>query len=187
MARKLFRKYVPAREHVLDYRALRWLAPLLQHHNLWHLNRRSVAGGVAIGLFAGLIPGPLQMIGAAIIAIASKRNLPVALFSTLYTNPFTIVPLYLLAFELGNLLLGQHHAAAIPPEPSWAALPYTQWLTAGLDWLLAMGTPLFIGLPVLACLLAGAGYLLVDLGWRWHVRHHWHQRRLRRQAAAGSR
>ena len=54
MARKLLRKYVPAREWVVQHRALRWLAPLLQHHNLWHLNRRSVAGGVAIGLFAGL-------------------------------------------------------------------------------------------------------------------------------------
>lgn len=187
MARKLFRKYVPTREHVLDHRWLRRLAPLLQHHNLWHLNRRSVAGGVAIGLFAGLIPGPLQMLGAAIIALASKRNLPVALFSTLYTNPFTIVPLYLLAFKLGNLLLGQQRVAAIPPEPSWATIPYAQWLPAGLDWLLAMGMPLFIGLPVLACLLAGAGYLLVDLGWRWHVRHHWHRRRLRRQAAADRR
>ncbi|MFO1381192.1 MAG: DUF2062 domain-containing protein [Chitinivorax sp.] len=183
MSRKLLRKYVPAREWVVRHRALRWLAPLLQHHNLWHLNRRSVAGGVAIGLFAGLVPGPLQMLCAAIMAIVGKRNLPVALFTTLYTNPLTIVPLYLLAFELGSLLLGQHGALRIPSEPAWSSLPWADWPAAGLQWLLAMGTPLFIGLPALALLLAPAGYLLVEIGWRWHVRHHWHKRQLRRKAA----
>lgn len=183
MARKLFRKYVPARERVLDHRMMKWLAPLLQHHNLWHLNRRSVAGGVAIGLFTGLVPGPLQMLCAAIIAIVSKRNLPVALFTTLYTNPLTIVPLYIVAFELGSLLLGQHGRLQLPPEPGWSTLPYSDWLSAGCDWLLAMGTPLFIGLPVLAAALAVVGYVLVEIGWRWHVRHHWHKRRQRRKTA----
>jgi len=36
----------------------------------------------------------------------------VALIVTLYTNPLTIVPLYVIAFEYGRLLLGLDHAAA---------------------------------------------------------------------------
>ncbi|MFO1386679.1 MAG: DUF2062 domain-containing protein, partial [Chitinivorax sp.] len=89
----------------------------------------------------------------------------------------------LLAFELGSLLLGQHGALRIPSEPAWSSLPWADWPAAGLQWLLAMGTPLFIGLPALALLLAPVGYLLVEIGWRWHVRHHWHKRQLRRKAA----
>jgi uncharacterized protein (DUF2062 family) len=37
------------------------------------------------------------------------------------------------------------------------------------DWFFSMGTPLLIGLPVLAVLLAVAGYLLVWQGWRAYV------------------
>jgi hypothetical protein len=45
--RKLFRKYLAQREILL---AKPWLAPFrrwLSHPNLWHLNRRSVAGAAA--------------------------------------------------------------------------------------------------------------------------------------------
>jgi uncharacterized protein (DUF2062 family) len=73
---------------------------LLNHPNLWCFNRVSVPGAVAIGLFAGLVPGPLQMLTALLIAIPLKKNLPVALLMTLYTNPLTIVPLYVLAYGL---------------------------------------------------------------------------------------
>ncbi|MGC2458555.1 MAG: DUF2062 domain-containing protein [Gallionellaceae bacterium] len=60
--RKLFRKHLPSQESI---RKSQWARPFgawLHHPNLWNLHRRSVAGGVAIGMFAGLIPGPLQMI-----------------------------------------------------------------------------------------------------------------------------
>lgn len=38
--------------------------PALAVPDLRHLNRRSVACAVAVGLFCGLIPGPLQVPGA---------------------------------------------------------------------------------------------------------------------------
>ena len=77
--RNFFRKFLPSHETV---KSQRWLKPFgswLHHPNLWHLHRRSVAGGVAIGLFCGLIPGPLQMISAALLAVLLRVNLPVAL------------------------------------------------------------------------------------------------------------
>ena len=58
----------------------------LFHPALWHLNRRSAAGGVAVGLFCGLIPGPLQMLGAGIACVLFRVNLPVSLVTTLYTE-----------------------------------------------------------------------------------------------------
>jgi uncharacterized protein (DUF2062 family) len=115
--RKFFRERLPGRDGVLQNR---WLKPVrhwLHHPNLWHLNRRSVAGGVALGLFCGLIPGPFQMPAAALLAMWLRVNLPVALATTLYTNPFTIVPLYLLAHRIGSLVSGasaQSPAADFP-------------------------------------------------------------------------
>src|SRR4029077_9532575 len=97
MPKPLFRRFLPD-QHTI--RANRYMARLdekgtwLHHPNLWHLNRRSVAGGFAIGMFAGLVPGPLQMLTAALLAIPLRMNLPVALITTFYTNPLTIVPLY---------------------------------------------------------------------------------------------
>ena len=114
MPRKFFRKFLPDAAQVRSHRVVRLFGSLLHHPNLWHLNRESVAGGVAIGLFAGLVPGPLQMLTAALLAVPLHRNLPVALVMTLYTNPFTIVPLYVLAYEYGKLLLGVRRRRAEP-------------------------------------------------------------------------
>jgi uncharacterized protein (DUF2062 family) len=50
-------------------------------------------------MFCGLIPGPLQMLGAAICAVVFRVNLPLAMLTTVYTNPFTIVPLYVVAYR----------------------------------------------------------------------------------------
>ena len=70
----------------------RWL----HHPNLWHLNRRSVSGAVAIGSFSGLVPGPLQML-TALLRDSAEEEPAGGAADHLYTNPFTIVPLYLLA------------------------------------------------------------------------------------------
>jgi uncharacterized protein (DUF2062 family) len=114
------RKYIPDVDTV---RSSRLVAPFgggLRHPNLWCVNRKSVPGAVAIGLFCGLIPGPLQMIGALLFAIALRKNIPVSLLVTLYTNPITIVPLYLLAYGYGQLPLGATHGA-MPFERSASA------------------------------------------------------------------
>src|SRR3954463_11539771 len=109
MPRKFFRKYFPDAEAVRSRRLVTFFGGWLHHPNLWHFNRRSVPGAVAIGLFAGLVPGPLQMLTALLVAVPLRKNVPVALIVTFYTNPLTILPLYVLAFEYGNLLLGRAH------------------------------------------------------------------------------
>ena len=101
--RKHLKKYLPDHEAIHGNRWLRPFRNSLLHPRLWHLNRRSAAGAVAAGLFCGLIPGPLQMLGAAICALVFRVNLPLALLVTLYTNPFTIVPLYVLAVSYTHL------------------------------------------------------------------------------------
>lgn len=171
--RHWLRKMMPDHAAVSDNR---WLAPFrstLLHPRLWHLNRRSAAGGVAAGLFCGLLPAPFQMLSAAICAMVFRINLPLALVTTLYTNPFTIIPLYVLAYGLGQYLLGA--AAPFVPPPEYADNPII-WLAQLSDWLVLLGMPLLVGTLLLATLLALGGYLAVRLFWRIHLVRRWRKR-----------
>lgn len=175
--RNWLRKFTPDHAAVHDNR---WLYPFrntLLHPRLWHLNRHSAAGAVAAGLFCGLIPGPFQMLGAAICAVVFRINLPLAIFTTLYTNPLTFVPLYVLAYWLGRLVVGGDAVFVPPPEFDLSALG--AWLAASVAWLGHLGLPLVVGVLLLASLFAVAGYVGVRVAWRiWLVRS-WHRRRRR--------
>jgi hypothetical protein len=183
MPRKYFRRYLPDAATVRGNRFVALFGSLLHHPNLWHLNRHSVAGGVAVGMFSGLVPGPLQMLTAAIIAVPMRVNLPVALLTTLYTNPFTIVPLYVLAFEYGRLLLSEDggRLAVEPFVMDWTS--FLDSMRALADWMLALGRPLAVGLVALALTLALLGYVAVQVGWRVYVALAWRARRRRRRTA----
>lgn len=181
MPRKFFRKYLPDADTVRANRLVAPFAAWLHHPNLWHLNRKSVPGAVAIGLACGLIPGPLQMLTALALAIPLRKNLPVTLLTTLYTNPFTIVPLYLLAYGYGQMLLGMTQAVA-PFEPFlWDWSDFLGSLRGLWAWMLALGKPLALGLAALALTLAAAGYFAVELAWRAYVIAAWRARARRRR------
>ena len=177
--RKLFRRFLPSLETVKNYRWLKPFGHWLQQPNLWHLHRRSVAGGVAIGLFCGLIPGPVQMIGSTLLAVLFRVNLPVALISTLYTNPFTIVPLYALAYEMGAWVSGAHSGVPVV-HLSFPELHWHNWIHELWDWIRTLGKPLLIGLPLLAASLAIIGYFAVRVAWRVTVVLRWRARKRRR-------
>ena len=179
MPRKFFRKFLPSHESIRNNRHVARLGPWLQHPNLWHLNRRSVAGGLAAGLFAGLIPGsnPVQFTAAALLAVAGRVNLPVAVLVTLYSNPFTIVPLYYAAFRLGQLALLQDGGGLPPLAFGLEGKGFGEWLPAALHWLAGVGKPLAVGLPLLAVLLAVVGFFAADWSWRLYVRCAWQHRR----------
>jgi uncharacterized protein (DUF2062 family) len=182
MPRKFLRKHLPDVDTVRSHRLVGMFGTLLHHPNLWCLNRRSVPGAVAIGLFCGLIPGPLQMLGALICAIPLRKNIPVALLVTLYTNPFTIVPLYMLAYGYGQVLLGATQHGKIPREPfiwNWADIVTS--LHDLMAWTLSLGKPLAVGLLALALTLAAVGYVLTELGWRAYVVLAWRARAKKRE------
>lgn len=177
MPRRWLKQFLPDPDSLREQRLLRFMGPRLLHPALWHLNRRSVAGGVAAGLFCGLIPGPLQMLGAAGCAIGLRVNLPIALATTLYTNPFTIVPLYLLAYQIGLLVLpGQSVGLAAPPVLS---ADIGGSIAALSQWMASLGSPLLVGIPLLAALLAAIGYVFVRVVWGAWLRHTWHRRHAR--------
>ncbi len=182
MSRKFFRKYLPSQESIKQNRHLARFGTLFLHPNLWHINRRSVSGGVAAGMFAGLVPGsnPVQFAVAALLAVAFRVNLPVAVAVTLYTNPLTIGPIYLIAYWIGTFLVpGDSAPFSHPPGFDWSNLG--AWLRALFEWSLSLGKPLAVGLVALAVGLAIAGYVVVQLAWRAHVVLAWRRRRRRRR------
>ena len=183
MPRKFFRKYLPDHATMRDHRRLRWFRPLLKHPNLWHLNRHSVAGGVAAGLFGGLIPGPLQMLTAAILAIIFRVNLPVAVVTTLYTNPLTWGPLILAAYAIGSWVTGGNGAPAAIPGFDWGQMSWHDFLPAFWDWVVGLGETFLIGNLILASSLAVLGYGAVQLGWRLYLWAYLRRRRARRSRA----
>ncbi len=174
MPRKHFRKYLPSHARIREHPHLGRLGTLLDHPNLWHLNRRSVAGGVAVGMFAGLIPGPVQMVSAALLAIPLRVNLPVAMATTWYTNPLTIGPLYVIAYAIGSLFVDGGGSFASAPD--FDLSHFGKYALAVARWTLGLGKPLGIGLAILALLLALVGWFAVWYGWRWYVVAAWRRR-----------
>ena len=179
--RKIIRM-LPKRESIADHRFLSLFGRWLDHPALWRLSRRTVAGGVAAGLLCGLIPGPFQMLGAALMAIVLRWNAAVAMAVTLYTNPLTIIPLYMLAYRLGLLMLapGQPLDLALLAPPGFDFLHMGESLATLGRWMLLLGWPLALGLLALGLILAVIGYAVVWFSWGWLLL--WsRRRRLRRR------
>ncbi|MGH6624551.1 MAG: DUF2062 domain-containing protein [Burkholderiaceae bacterium] len=180
MPRKFLRRWMPSADKVRSVRGLSMFGERVFHPALWHLSRRSAAGGVAIGLFCGLIPGPLQMLGAGLACLVFRVNLPIALVTTIYTNPLTIVPLYLIAYQMGAFVMGSsgHGKVAAPPEWNWSEMVASA--EAVSHWMIGLGPALALGIFLLASLLALLGYLLVRGGWSIYLRRTWHARKRKR-------
>jgi uncharacterized protein (DUF2062 family) len=168
-----FTKNAPRREDMLHNR---WLRPFARRTELWRFTRRSVPRGVAIGLMVGIflmIPG-LQIIGAAIMCVPLRGNIPIAAAMTFLSNPATTPFILLVSIMIGNWLgfhadlrafqaLYERHAAV------------SEWLS----WLASDAAPALIsGLFVIALGSALAAYFVSIIAWRWWTGRKW-RRRLR--------
>ena len=78
MPKRLFRKYLPSPDRLKGHKSLSFLGGVLSDPNLWHINRHSLAGAAFIGVFTGLLPIPLQMGLAALLAVRFHCNLPLS-------------------------------------------------------------------------------------------------------------
>lgn len=134
--------------------ASRWVRPfahLLVHPSLWHLNRRSVSKSLAVGLLSAFLVPIGQFICAALLAIPTRANVPVAAAATLVTNPITFPPVYYAAYRVGSFF--GLDAISHTPVRIFAAV------TAGM---------LFMGVA-----LAIVGFLLSRLYFRVRLSRRW--------------
>lgn len=167
MIRNFIHKILPKPTEIHDQVKHPWLRRLIHDPNLWHINRRSISGGVAIGLFVAFIPLPLQMLIATILAIICRVNVPVAIVGTWITNPFTFIPINYAIYSVGNLIIGKDHVSTNQINQchfEWGK--YSEIWHQGSVCIQALGKAYLIGLPIVAVCTALIGYILVRLIWR---------------------
>lgn len=165
MAKQFIQRYLPDRDKLAQNRMLKWLGPTLLHPDLWHISRRSIAVGLAIGLFFGLMIPLAQIPAAVVVAMALRANLAIAAASTLITNPFTFGPIYFFAYQIGESVL--KGSQAVVPDTATAtaqelASGLGQWISKVVD----LGGPLFLGLFLMAVTTSITAYFIVHLAWR---------------------
>lgn len=171
MPKKFLRRYLPTPKTVRENPALRPVSKWLNNPEIWHLHRRSVSGAAFIGLFCAFLPIPGQMLVAAILAVASRCNLPLSLALVWITNPLTIPPMFYFAYRLGAWLLGIDVAVA-GIELSWS------WWMSNLG---NIGYPLLFGSLVCGWVCGLTGMVIVRVLWRMHVLRRWRERQARRR------
>ena len=160
--RRWFRSLEPKAMALLNGPLGTKIRPWVDQHDVLSFSRHPLAKGLAFGLLCGLLPlGPIQMAATVLMCIKWRGNALVGVIATLYSNALTIVPLYMLAFQMGRWVVPGEH-----PMVDMAALTQSQgWLSGIWDWLMALGWPLMVGIPVLGILLAVFGYVLVQVVW----------------------
>jgi len=158
---------MPDQQTIRNHKRLQFLGTLLHDPNIFHLNRRSVSGAFSVGLFMAFVPVPLQMVLAAIGAIALRVNLPISVALVWITNPLTIPPLYYFAYKVGTWILQT-------PVRDFQFELSTHWIMGelGVIW-----QPFLLGCFVSGLGLALLGNLSIRLFWRLYVGRNWLKRR----------
>lgn len=157
MPRRVFKSLSRQRHQWKGRWFLRPARLLLDNAAYWSLNRRNVTRAFALGLLLAFVPLPVHMVLAAALALLLRLNIPAAVAGTLIVNPLTAVPLYILAYRLGRLLLH------VPPQPFHFEASLN-WLSTGL---LPIWKPFLLGCLVMGILTAIVGYVV--LGGIWHL------------------
>lgn len=176
-----FKRLVPTPESVRDNRWLRWLGPSLLQPKLWHMGRRAIALGVALGVFFGLLIPVAQIPASAAMAVVLRANIPMAIASTLVTNPVTFGPIYYAAYRLGSLLVDDtpvsEEEAAKAVEDATRAIETANTYDPDdtLTWgervrdvflrVTSVGKPLLVGLIIMAVVCSTLAYFLVSSIW----------------------
>ncbi|WP_216644743.1 DUF2062 domain-containing protein [Candidatus Thiodictyon syntrophicum] len=167
--KKLLKRIMPDPRTILESRHLSVFGKRIHDANLWHLNRRSASGAVAVGFFVAYMPPFAHMLVAAALAIALRVNLPVTLAAVWLNNPLTLAPISYSAYAVGSLVMGV--------RPKGFDLDF--WIDPH-NWLGVL-TPFLIGSLVCALLCAALGYFGVQALWRWTLRREIARRRQRYQ------
>ena len=175
------RRNMPTRE---TFERIGWLRPVAHRilaPKLWRFHRRSVPRGVALGVLVGVLIPVAQTVVAALLALPSRANVPVAALTTFITNPLTTPPIWVGAYWLGSWMLRVDAMTEGRPLRAKLDSPAGDWLR----WLVSDAAPATaIGLLVIAVVAAAIGYLLAAFGWRWWTARKWHARIAHRRAAA---
>lgn len=159
MPKHLIKRFIPDPETIRRHKSLRLFARFLHDPNLFHMNRRSVSGAFAAGLFWAMIPIPVQMATAALTAVLVRVNLPLSVALVWLTNPLTMPAVFYFNYLVGTWILGQ-------PADVGEFHPTLEWVghLISYNWL-----PLYFGSLVVGIIAGLIGYASIRGYWRWHA------------------
>jgi uncharacterized protein len=165
--RKWLKRVTPTPAEIHGRPWLSVFGKLLHDPNLWHLNRHSVSGAVAVGLFVMYLPPLGHLLIAAALAIRLRVNLPIAVTLVLISNPVTIPAMYYFAYVLGCWVLGIQSGG-------FSVQFWFDWH----NWL-GILEPLLLGCLICSSICSLVGYVSIRLLWRWRVVRQLERRRAR--------
>ena len=167
----------PSREQLAKSRWVRMIGGRVMHSEFWRFTRRSVPRGVAVGLMVGIFlmnPG-VQIIGAALLSVPFRANIPIAAAMTFLSNPATTPFILVASIFVGNTLGFRADLTAF-----WALYERRAGAGEWLSWLFSDAAPALVcGLLVIAFAAAAIGYVVSNFTWRWWQGRKWKRRTLR--------
>lgn len=163
MIPKRLKKMLPTRDELKNHPHLKHFGDWLHHPNLWHFNRKSVAGAVGLGLFACFLPVPGQMAVSGTLAILLRRNVPISVAMVWLTNPLTMAPVFYITYTFGAFLTG---AAPLNLNEVTFSQITLEWVESKADliWL-----PFLVGSVATGMISGAMGYFGVLAIWRWRI------------------
>lgn len=157
MPRRFFQRFsvrFPENEHPWYLKPFDYV---IAHPVYWSSSRRSVCGGLWIGIFVGLLPIPGQTIVAVLTALLLRVNIPISAIFVWISNPLTFLPIFYLAYKIGAIVLN------VPTEPFPSEIDM-HWLAAQTASVIK---PLFVGSILMGLSVSSVVYLLVSA--IWHI------------------
>tara|TARA_R110001583_G_scaffold10441_2_gene48302 strand:- start:7837 stop:8370 length:534 start_codon:yes stop_codon:yes gene_type:complete len=167
MPKKFIKRFSPNPETLKAHPHLKRFGIKLQNPNLWHLNRRSASGAVAVGIFCAWMPIPFQMLMATFVAMFFSVNLPISVALVWISNPITMPPLFYGAYRLGAFILNQ------PLMDFHFRLSY-HWIVNALE---TIAPALFLGCFILGGIFSFIGYWSFTFFWRYSSTQKWKKRK----------
>ena len=113
-----------------------------------------ITRGVAVGLFWGFIPMPMQMLAVMATTPFLRFNVPIAISMVWLSNPITMPPMYYMEYLTGNFLLGRDGIEDIELTMSW--------FTENFDDILV---PLYVGTAFYSIVVTGIVYVILNRLW----------------------
>lgn len=131
----------------------RWFGEGIFRPELWVPTRYSLAMGIAVGWFFGLLPFfGLQIAFAMIMGFYLRCHFPTAVLGTFISNPLTIPGILVLQYGLGKRICRAGNLDFFPAHSHWP-----QFLHHGI--------PLAVGALTSALAMAVLGYGLIWCFW----------------------
>ncbi len=134
------------------------------------INRRSVTRGVAVGLFWGFIPMPMQMLAVIATTPFIKFNVPIAISMVWLSNPVTMPPMYYMEYLTGNFILGQEGIQDIELT--------VEWFKTNIGDIFL---PLYVGTAFYSIVVTGIIYLILNRLWVRSVKSEKEKKELHRR------